>query len=177
MIGVDLHSLLALALATWTVRQAVHRVLHYRSLKRAVLFRARVNRVQAWMLYIPQLALMALAADALLREGSSSVLAVVGLALAILGSLLVIGALVQLDSSYSEELEIRTGYSHVSNGLFALTKHPMRWGLLLEAAGFAFIAGSIPAAIIFFILIGLIVVRNRDEEAMLSEFRDTVNRS
>jgi protein-S-isoprenylcysteine O-methyltransferase Ste14 len=163
--------LLILALAVWSIRQVAHRVVDHRSRRRPVLYKAKINRVRAWMLYVPQAALCACAALALHAGVDHPARAAAGLLLVTLGSALVIGALVQLRHSYAEELEIRAGYSHVTGGLFRVTAHPMRWGVLIEAAGLAMIASSLVAVGLLMALVALIVARNRDEEVMLATYR------
>jgi hypothetical protein len=164
-------TLLIVALAVWSTRQVVHRFVDARSWLRPVLFRAGHNRVRAWMLYGPQAVLITGAAFTLYGGSSSPARTAAGLVLVTGGSALVIGALVQLRHSYAEELEIRAGYKHVSGGLFRVTDHPMRWGVLIETAGFAVITSSIWCAVLWAGLVGLILVRNRDENRMLAEFR------
>ena len=161
--------LLWVVAAVWGVRQIYQRRLHAEALERRVLFRARRRRVPAWTLYPPYLALLGLAAASIAGTAPTTAQNV-GLVTILFGSALAIAAMVHIRHSYTEELEIREGFQS-AGGIYRLLRHPMRWGVLLEALGLALVAETAWSYGLVGLVALLIIVRNMDEDTMLREFQ------
>ena len=63
------------------------------------------------------------------------------------------------------------GFPISDEGIYRLPRHPMRWGVLLEALGLALLAEAAWSYALVGLIALLIVLRNVDEDAMLREFQ------
>ena len=90
-------------------------------------------------------------------------------------SLLTIGigirfvALVQLGLSYSVGIVIREGHTLKTSGIYALVRHPLHLALLVELLGMIVFTETWWSMPLWLVLIGMILIRNRQEDRILIE--------
>jgi protein-S-isoprenylcysteine O-methyltransferase Ste14 len=115
--------------------------------------------------------LAAIALSALVGVGWSGLLEVVaivaGIALMVLGGLLVVLGGVQLGSSLTPFPAPRAGGELSAGGLYALARHPMYGGGILVALGWSILFGSVVGVILTVVLAVFFELKARREEAWL----------
>jgi len=157
-----------LVFCVWLFRHGLQRYKAITNIDHKVVFRARANHTKAWYFYILYLlSFLALVHSFLSGNVSNSNVALV---IFLIGLLLGLSGLISLNENYTEELEIRANFQYVSVGAFSFTKHPMRWGLCLEVLGFSIASSSKESYFLLIIFVLLTLIRNSDENKMISEY-------
>jgi protein-S-isoprenylcysteine O-methyltransferase Ste14 len=96
---------------------------------------------------------------------------IVGDILVVLG--LVIDLRVFRENSYgASTVEIAEGQTVISTGPYALVRHPMYVGVLITVLGMPLALGSYWGLVFMFVNVPILVLRIRDEEAMLQQELD-----
>jgi protein-S-isoprenylcysteine O-methyltransferase Ste14 len=104
-------------------------------------------------------------------------LAIVGLALIVIGGTLSLVAAVTLRRFYSSALIIREDHQLITHGVYRLTRHPIYLGTIMVLMGVPMTVSSLYGLLTMSALIPLLFNRIRMEEEMLTEeFGDTYRR-
>ncbi len=91
----------------------------------------------------------------------------VGLILILSGYGLMFTALFTLRKNYSSTLVIREDHQLITHGVYRYVRHPIYLGVLIVAAGFTVLAGSLRGFLIMALLLPILLVRIRLEERLL----------
>lgn len=92
---------------------------------------------------------------------------VVGLILILSGYGLMFTSLFTLRKNYSSTLVIRRDHQLVTHGVYRYVRHPIYLGVLIVAAGFTVLAGSLRGFLIMALLLPILLIRIRLEERLL----------
>jgi protein-S-isoprenylcysteine O-methyltransferase Ste14 len=95
-------------------------------------------------------------------------------ALVFAGLLLTLRARVVLGRNWSAHVVLKEDHELVTNGPYALVRHPIYTGLLLMLVGSAVIVGTVASMLGFaFVILGLLIKLGQEEAIMLRQFPDT----
>ncbi len=98
---------------------------------------------------------------------------IIGLALFIIGLIIMIVGQVTLWRNYSGTVVIRVDHQLITHGIYRFTRNPMYLGLIMVVTGLPVFAASMYGFLISLILIPIILNRIRLEEELLTEeFQD-----
>ena len=101
-------------------------------------------------------------AETLLVNILSVILAFAGLGIAI-------AARRKLGRNWSGAVALKEGHELVTAGLYQYIRHPIYTGVLMMAAGVALSYGTLGAGLGYLVILAAILLKLRDEEALLSE--------
>lgn len=94
---------------------------------------------------------------------------IIGLALFFTGLTIMITGQVTLFKNYSGTLVIREDHQLITHGVYRFARHPMYMGLIVVVIGLPVYAASLYGFLISLLLIPIILIRIRLEEALLME--------
>jgi protein-S-isoprenylcysteine O-methyltransferase Ste14 len=101
----------------------------------------------------------------------SNEVAVTGLALTIAGCAFAIWARLTLGSNWSGRATVKANHELVTNGPYAVSRHPIYTGLLLAVAGTALAIGAWRGALaLIVILLALMIKMSQEERLMVQTF-------
>lgn len=75
--------------------------------------------------------------------------------------------LAALRRNYAEELQVLSGATLVTTGIYGIVRHPFRLGLAMEAAGFVIVSERPFLALLLALMVVLQVIRSRAENRLL----------
>ena len=102
-----------------------------------------------------------------------SILNIVGLALIVIGFIILLVAHITLRRFHSSTLVIREDYQPITHGIYRFTRHPIYLGAIMVCIGVPVYVSSLYGLLTMSALIPLILFRIRIEERMLTdEFGD-----
>ncbi|MCP4140425.1 MAG: isoprenylcysteine carboxylmethyltransferase family protein [Chloroflexi bacterium] len=103
-----------------------------------------------------------------------SVQSIIGLALVIIGLIIMIVGQATLRRNYSGTVVIRDDHQLITHGIYRFTRNPIYLGLIMVVIGLPVYAASLRGFLASLILIPIILNRIRLEEKLLTaEFQDT----
>jgi len=103
----------------------------------------------------------------LVPGGSEGALAIAGAVLVFLGAALASWARLRLGRWFTGTLGVKVGHELVSNGPYAITRHPMYTGLLTMALGAALVWNRVPTLLLAVLLVVPFHLQARIEEPLL----------
>jgi protein-S-isoprenylcysteine O-methyltransferase Ste14 len=98
-----------------------------------------------------------------------SVINIIGLAIILIGLIVIFIAVGTLRWSYSSTLVIREDHRLVTYGIYSIVRHPLYLGALLVSIGVPISASSWLGLLIMLVLVPIVINRIRMEERLLTE--------
>lgn len=99
-------------------------------------------------------------------DGAGAILTVAGLGIAIVARRTLAG-------NWSGAVALKEGHELITTGVYGLVRHPIYSGMLLMVVGTAVSADTLGACLGLLVIVGAVVLKLRQEEALLSEYFGT----